>query len=251
MEPGREPGVEHMKGDYGIWKSARDIILMVLLSYVRRRHSTGPTGHSVIDPPPLLLSTLSLPRPVPDSRLLLTHFPPPPCLEVNPPNIVHPLTSNPQSHSIIITTIIIINNNNNNNNNNKSNYRPPLTLPPPLILVTLFHAPNLTRPDQTWISSQILSSSPLLPPLSTHLLFALPLALLSAEIQPFPWFLVSPSRTAALPVVHPAHPPLRQAALVMAALPHKSSRSYHLSSPLLLLPTSTNGVFLRPPSPTL
>jgi hypothetical protein len=62
VEPGREPGVgpvEHMKGENGIWKSARDIIpMLVLYPYVRRRHSTGPSGHSVIDPR-LLLSILS------------------------------------------------------------------------------------------------------------------------------------------------------------------------------------------------
>jgi hypothetical protein len=32
VEPGREPGVECMKGENGIWKSARDIILMLVLS---------------------------------------------------------------------------------------------------------------------------------------------------------------------------------------------------------------------------
>jgi hypothetical protein len=32
VEPGRDPGVEHMKGENGIWKSARDIIPMVVLS---------------------------------------------------------------------------------------------------------------------------------------------------------------------------------------------------------------------------
>jgi hypothetical protein len=62
-------------------------------------------------------------------------------------------------------------------------------------------------------------------------------------------FLVSPNRTAALPVVHPALPRLHQAALAMAmaALPHPPNRSYHRSSLLPLLPTSINGVSLRPP----
>ena len=223
VEPGREPGVEHMKGENGFWKSARDIIPMVVLyPYVRRRHSTGPSGHSVIDP----------------ARSSSPPFPPSPCscLEANPPNIVPPLTSNPPSHSSIIITIII-------SNNNKSNILP-LTLPIPK---TRFHAPSLSNPDQTWISSQILSSSPLLP-LPLLLLCAL---LPSAEIQPSRSFLVSPNRTAALPVAHPALPPLHLATLAMVVLPHLPSRSYHRSSLLPLLPTSTNGVSLRPPSPTL
>ena len=210
-----------------------------------RRHSTSPTGHSVIDPP-LLLSSLSIPippRPVPlsqplDSRLLLTLFPThTPCLEVNPPNIVHPLTSNPPSHSIIIITIII---------NNKNNILP-LKRPPPPIPKTLLHAHSLSSLDPIWISSQILSSSPLLPPQSTHLLYAL---LPSAEIQLSLLSLVSPNRTAALPVVHPELPPPHQVPLAMAALPHKPNRSYHRSSPLPL-PPIINGVSLRPPCPIL
>lgn len=66
VEPGREPGVEHMKGENGIWKSARDIILMVC----------SPTSDVVIllaqpvtpsSTRPLLLSTL--PYPVPSQTL--------------------------------------------------------------------------------------------------------------------------------------------------------------------------------------
>lgn len=200
---------------------------MLVCPYVRRRHSTGPTGHSVIDPP-LLLSSLLLPSPVPSHPLDYYHST---CLEVNPPNIVHPLTSNPPSHSIIIIITTIISKSNNNNL--------PLTLPPLPI--------PLTKPDQTWISSQILSSSPLLPQPT----LTLPPALPSAEIQPSLLFLVSPNRTAALPQVHPALPPLHQAALVMAALTQHPNRSYHRSSLLPLLPTSINGVSLRRPSPTL
>jgi hypothetical protein len=84
-------------------------------------------------------------------------------------------------------------------------------------------------------------------PQPPHLLFALPPPLPSAEIQAFLLFLVSPNRTGALPVVHPALPPLHQATLAMAALPHHPNRSYHRSSLLPLLPTSTNGVSLRRP----
>ena len=194
-----------------------------MLGYVRRRHSTGPTGHSVIDPDPPPLSRLVLPR------LLTQPFPPQPCLEVSPPNIAHPLTSNPAS-PIITTTII---------NNNKNNLLP-LTLPPLLIPKTLFHAPSLSRAEQTWIWSQIHSSSPLLPspPLS-----ALPPALPSAGTQPS---LFSPSQTAALPVALLVPPHLHLPALVTVALPRHPNPSYPRSN-LLHLPQTINGVSPRPP----
>jgi hypothetical protein len=56
VEPGREPGVEHMKGENGFWKSARDIILMLVFPYVRRRHLTGPTVTPSSTPPSSLAS---------------------------------------------------------------------------------------------------------------------------------------------------------------------------------------------------
>ena len=113
-------------------------------------------------PPPLLSSPLLLPA------LLLTQ-PSPLCPEVNPRNIALPLTSNPPSHSI--TTIII-----------KNNISLLLTLP---ILKTPAHNPSLclTKLDQTWIWSQILSSSLLLLP-SMHLPFVPQPALPSVGTQP-------------------------------------------------------------------
>ncbi len=235
VEPGREPAVERMKGEKRNWKSARDIILMLLplrqtssLDWPIRslRHRPRPSSSLSSSLPSLEITT--------DATVLYA----PPCLEVNPPNIAPHLTSNPPSHSIIIIIIIITTPIISKNNN-----LPP-SLPPLPIPKNLFHALSLSNPDQTWISSQILSNSPLPPLQRNHALTPVPQ---SAEIRPF-LFLVSPSRkVVALLVVHPAHPPLHQAALVMAALPHKPNPSSRRSNQSPLLPTSTNGVSLRPP----
>jgi hypothetical protein len=190
---------------------------------------TGPTGHSVIVPTPPPLYPLLSPR------LLTQLFSPKPCLEVNPPNIAPPLTSNPPSHTIIIIPTAIINKNN----------LLPLTLPPLLIPKILSHTPSLTKQDRIWIWSQILLSSLLLPPPRFTLLPALP----SAGIQPS-LFQVSPSRTAALPVVPLALPRLLPPALVMAALPPQPN-PFSLRSTLLPLPLNTNGDSPRIPCLTL
>jgi hypothetical protein len=55
---------------------------------------------------------------------------------------------------------------------------------------------------------------------------------------------VSPSRTAALPVVHPELPPLYQVILAMAALPHNPNRSYHRLNLSPLLPIGFSFVLL-------
>jgi len=128
VEPGRDPVVERMKGENGIWKSARDIILIVPTSDVVIRLAQADTPSST---PASSLYPLLPPR------LLTQLFSPSTCLEVSPPNIVHPLTSNPPSQSIIIITIII----------NKNNLLP-LTLPPLLIPKTTFHALSLTKLDR-------------------------------------------------------------------------------------------------------
>lgn len=70
VEPGREPGVERMKGENGIWKSARDIIPMVVLVptsdvviSIRLAQPVTPSS----TPPSSLAS--SLPHPVPSQPL--------------------------------------------------------------------------------------------------------------------------------------------------------------------------------------
>jgi hypothetical protein len=89
----------------------------------------------------------------------------------------------------------------------------------------------------------------LLPPPSPRLP-ALPSALPSVEIPPS-LFLVSQSRTAALPAVPLARPPPRLVALAMVAPPHHPNPSSLRSNPSHLPQTNTNGVSPRPRCLTL
>ena len=136
--------------------------------YVRRRHSTGPTEHSVIGPSPSLSVCPQYTQLLPLVPSIITDAPSPSCPEVNPRNTVHPLTSSPPNHSPSI----------------KSNSHPPLTRPRLLIPIPKIPstALKLSRRDRIWIWSPIPLSSPLLPR-RFRFPSALPLARPSAGIR--------------------------------------------------------------------